>query len=114
MSGGTAPNPARRLLAAVLGSEAIVVALAIPVAVTVQDVGAATAGGVCGGVAFACLLVAGLLRFPWAVPVGGVLQVLIIATGFLVPVMFFLGVVFGALWATGIWMGRKAASVGSR
>ncbi|MGH3242782.1 MAG: DUF4233 domain-containing protein [Spirillospora sp.] len=114
VSGGTAPNPARRLLAAVLGSEAIVIALAIPVAVTVQDVGAATAGGVCGGLAVVCLLVAGLLRFPWAVTVGSVVQVLIVATGFLVPAMFFLGVVFGALWATAIWMGRKAASAGSR
>lgn len=114
MSRDAAANPARRLLATVLGCEAIVIALAIPVAVSVGDVDGATAGGVCGGLAVVCLLVAGLLRFPWAVSVGTVLQVLIFATGFMVPAMFFLGVVFGALWATAIWMGRKARSAQPR
>ncbi|RKS77304.1 uncharacterized protein DUF4233 [Actinomadura pelletieri DSM 43383] len=114
MSRGSAANPVRRLLATVLGCEAIVIALAVPVAVAVLDVDGATAGAVCGGLAVACLLLAGLLRFPWAVAAGTVLQVLIVATGFMVPAMFFLGVVFGALWATAIWMGRKAGSVQPR
>ncbi|TDB89097.1 DUF4233 domain-containing protein [Actinomadura sp. KC216] len=108
MSAGAAANPARRLFATVLGCEAIVIALAIPVAVTTLDVDGATAGAVCGGLAVACLLMAGLLRFPWAFAAGSVLQVAIIATGFMVPAMFFLGVVFGALWATAFWLGRKA------
>lgn len=111
--GGTA-NPVRRLLAAVLACEALVIALAIPVAISVLDVDAASAGLVCGGLAVVCVVLAGLLRFPWAVPVGTGLQVLIIATGFMVPTMFFLGVLFGALWGTGIWMGRKAQDAGSR
>ncbi|MCP9966301.1 DUF4233 domain-containing protein [Actinomadura madurae] len=85
MRTGTAPNPARRLLATVLACEAIVIALAIPVAVTVLDVDGATAAGVCGGLAVVCVVMAGLLRFPWAVPVGTVVQVLVIATGFMVP-----------------------------
>ncbi|WP_075022741.1 DUF4233 domain-containing protein [Actinomadura madurae] len=114
MRTGTAPNPARRLLATVLACEAIVIALAIPVAVTVLDVDGATAGGVCGGLAVVCVVMAGLLRFPWVVPVGTVLQVLVIATGFMVPAMFFLGVVFGALWATAIWLGRKVGSAQPR
>ncbi|GAA4384292.1 hypothetical protein GCM10023088_52440 [Actinomadura verrucosospora] len=114
MSARTAPNPARRLFATVLACEAIVIALAIPVAVTVLDVDGATAGGVCGGLAVACVALAGLLRFPWAVPVGTVLQVLIFATGFMVPAMFFLGVVFGALWGTAIWLGRKVGSAPPR
>lgn len=114
VSAGTAPNPARRLLATVLACEAIVIALAIPVAVTVLDVDGGTAGAVCGGLAVACVVLAGLLRFPWAVAAGGVLQVLIVATGFMVPAMFFLGAVFGALYATAIWMGRKAESAQAR
>lgn len=114
MSGRTAANPVRRLFATVLGCEAVVIALAIPVAVSVMDVDGATAGAVCGGLAVACLLLAGLLRFPWAVAAGTVLQVLIVATGFMVPAMFFLGVVFGALWATAFWMGRKAESAQPR
>lgn len=114
MSRDTAANPARRLLATVLACEAIVIALAIPVAVSVLEVDGATAGAVCGGLAVACLLMAGLLRFPWAVAAGTVLQVLIVATGFMVPAMFFLGVVFGALWGTAIWMGRKAETAQPR
>ncbi|WP_396450394.1 DUF4233 domain-containing protein [Actinomadura sp.] len=112
--GGAAGNPARRLFAMVLACEAIVIALAIPVAVAVLDVDGATAGAVCGSLAVACLVLAGLLRRPWAVPAGTALQVLIIATGFMVPAMFFLGAVFGALWWTAIWLGRKAASARPR
>lgn len=114
MSAQAADNPARRLFAAVLACEAIVIALAIPVAVAVLDVDGALAGGVCGSLALVCLLLAGLLRRPWAIPAGTVLQVLIVATGFMVPAMFFLGVVFGALWGTAIWLGRKAADAQPR
>ncbi|HEY8482838.1 MAG TPA: DUF4233 domain-containing protein [Spirillospora sp.] len=114
MGARTGANPARRLFATVLACEAIVIALAIPVAVSVIHVDGATAGAVCGGLAVVCLVLAGLLRFSWAVPAGTVVQALIIATGFMVPAMFFLGVVFGALWATAIWLGRKADAVQSR
>ncbi|RAY10704.1 DUF4233 domain-containing protein [Actinomadura craniellae] len=104
----------RRLCATVLACEAIVIALAIPVAITVLGAAPATAAGVCGGLAVACLVLAGLLRFRWAYPVGHLLQVLVIATGFLVPTMFFLGVLFGALWVTAIWLGRKAGEPQAR
>ncbi|GAA1828124.1 MULTISPECIES: DUF4233 domain-containing protein [Actinomadura] len=114
MSTPAADNPARRLFATVLACEAIVIGLAIPVAVAVLDVDGATAGGVCGSLALVCLVLAGLLRRPWAIPAGTVLQVLIIATGFMVPAMFFLGAVFGALWGTAIWLGRKAAAAQPR
>ncbi|MBT2213556.1 DUF4233 domain-containing protein [Actinomadura sp. NEAU-AAG7] len=109
-----AGDPVRRLLATVLACEAVVIALAIPVAVAVLDVSGGTAGAVCGGLAVVCLLMAGLLRFSWAVPAGTVLQVLVIATGFMVPTMFFLGALFGALWGTAIWMGRKAREAAAR
>ena len=35
------------------------------------------------------------------------LQVAVIATGVVVPVMYGLGVIFGALWLTAIWLGRR-------
>ncbi|MFC5754379.1 DUF4233 domain-containing protein [Actinomadura rugatobispora] len=113
-AGSAGRGPARSLLAMVLACEAIVIGLAIPVAVAVLKVDGATAGLVCGGLAVLCLVMAGLLRFPWAVPAGTVLQVLIIATGFMVPTMFFLGALFGALWGTAIWMGRKAEGARAR
>lgn len=39
-----------------------------------------------------------LLRFSWGHIVGWVLQVLIIAAGFLNPAMFFVGAIFGGMW----------------
>lgn len=44
------------------------------------------------------VLASGLLRYPWGVWVGWVLQVAIIATGFVLPMMFLVGAGFAALW----------------
>ena len=38
---------------------------------------------------------------------GSVLQVLVIATGVIVPVMYFLGAIFAGLWVIGIWLGHR-------
>ena len=99
------------LCASVLVFEALVVALAIPVAVTVSDVNGATAGWVGGVLAVACIVCAGLLRSRLGYVLGWVLQVLIIASGFVVPAMFALGAVFAGLWWLAIRLGRKAAAV---
>ncbi|GAA4639150.1 hypothetical protein GCM10023196_099620 [Actinoallomurus vinaceus] len=97
----------RRLCAVMLTLQAVVTLLAIPVAISVAHADATTAGAVGGVLAVAGLLIAGLLRYRWAYIAGTVLQVLVIATGFVVPVMFFLGVIFGALWVASIWVGRR-------
>ena len=44
---------------------------------------------------------------PSAYIAGTVLQVAVIATGVVVPVMYALGAIFGALWLTAIWLGRR-------
>ena len=54
-----------------------------------------------------CLLLAGMLRAEWAYLVGYAVQVGAIALGFVVPVMFGLGLVFAVLWATADGLGRK-------
>jgi hypothetical protein len=87
--------------------QAMVTLLAIPVAISVAHADATTAGVAGGVLAVAGLLIAGLLRYRWAYVAGSVLQILVIATGFVVPVMFFLGVIFGLLWAASIWVGRR-------
>ncbi|TNY34573.1 DUF4233 domain-containing protein [Thermomonospora catenispora] len=110
----TAPPKPTSLLAAVLTCEAVVIGLAIPVAVAVQGVDGRTAGLLCGGLAAACLLLAGLVRRRWAVAVGSALQIALIASGFMVSTMFFLGVLFGALWLTSLWLGRKVQENGTR
>jgi hypothetical protein len=101
----------RRLCATVLGCEAVVIGLAIPVAISIAGADAAQAGIVGGGLVVCCVLVAGLLRYRWAYVVGTILQVLAIGTGTVVSVMYFLGAIFSVLWITAIWLGRRTEGV---
>jgi hypothetical protein len=104
----------RAIAASVLFFEALVVALAIPVAITLQDVDPLVAG--LGGalLALACLVVAGLLQRPYGYRLGWGLQGLVVATGFVVPTMFFLGGLFALLWGVGLRVGRKGEEVHAR
>jgi hypothetical protein len=103
----------RRLCATVLIMEAIVIGLAIPVAVTVEHASrreAATAGAVLAVAAVVLAVLAA--RAPLRLVLGGgsVLQVLVVAAGAIVPVMYFLGAIFAGLWATGIWLGHRTGA----
>jgi hypothetical protein len=102
-----APRSVRQSLAMiVLGFEVIVVFLAVLVIWGLSR-GAEGSGGlpswvvlVAGGVIIVGLIATiGLLRFRWAYVLGWVLQVLIVASGFLNPAMFVVGVLFGGMWA---------------
>jgi hypothetical protein len=100
----------RRLCATVLIFEAVVIGLAIPVAITIAHTSPAQAGAAGGALALAALVIAGLVGRPgqdWALVAGTVLQVAVIVTGAVVPAMYALGVIFGALWLTAIWLGRR-------
>ena len=100
----------RRLCATVLVFEAVVIGLAIPVAITIAHTGAGEAGVAGGVLAAGALVIAGLVGRPgqrWALVAGTVLQAALIATGAVVPAMYGLGVIFGALWLTAIWLGRR-------
>ena len=101
---------ARRLCATVLVCEAIVIGLAIPVAISIEHADAAQAGLVGGGLDAVCVLLAGLLRFRWAYIAGTIVQLLAIMTGIAVSTMFFLGVLFSAIWLMAIWLGRRTES----
>jgi len=95
------------MCAAILALEAITLGLTTPVMVVVADVPVSTALVVGLGLMVACLLLAGMLRGEWAYGLGWIVQVAAIALGFVVPLMFGLGLVFGALWATAYFLGRK-------
>ena len=100
----------RRLCATVLIFEVVVIGLAIPVAITISHARPAQAGVVGGVLAVAALVIAGLVGRPgqgWTLVGGTVLQVAVIATGIVVPAMYGLGAIFGALWLTAIWLGRR-------
>lgn len=94
--------------AALLVLEAIVVLLGTLTAVTTTDLDPAAgwAGG--GLLALLCVLAAGMLRRgSVGVVLGSVAQLLAVASGFLVPVMFFLGAIFAGLWVLAIVLGRR-------
>jgi FtsH-binding integral membrane protein len=100
-------SPRRGMCAAVLSLEAITLGLTIPVMISVGDVETRTALIVGLGLAFACLLVAGMLRSEKAYALGWVIQIGAIGLGVAVPMMFFLGSVFALLWGTAYFLGRK-------
>jgi hypothetical protein len=98
----------RRLLSSVLVFEAIFLVLAIPVAVTIEHLHHGVAFGVGGGLALVAVLLAGLIgRYRWALAAGTVLQFVIIAAGIEIPALYALGVIFCALWFTGIYLADK-------
>jgi hypothetical protein len=103
------PSALRRLCAIVLIMETIVIWLSIPVALAVDHASPSRAG--VAGVALvvvAVALAAAARRRPRLTLVGGsVLQALVIASGAIVPVMYFLGAIFAALWIIGIVLGRR-------
>jgi hypothetical protein len=97
----------RTLCAAVLAFESVVVALAIPVALTTQDADPRLAGLGGGALAVSCVLVAGLLRYRWAYVAGTLLQAVVVAAGLVVPAMFLLGGIFAVLWAVALSLGAR-------
>jgi hypothetical protein len=106
----------KRLCATVLIMEAIVIGLAIPVALTVQHASARSAGLAGAVLAVAAVVLAALARWQlrWTLIGGSVLQILVIAAGSVVVVMYFLGAIFAALWVAGIVLGHRAEQVWTR
>jgi hypothetical protein len=97
-----------RVAATVLVLEGIVLMLAIPVAVVVADVEPALAVPVGVGLGVLCMVAAGLVRRGrLGYVLGSVLQVAAIATGFVVPAMFFLGGLFALLWVVVLRIGPE-------
>ncbi len=101
----------RRLAAVVLGGQAPVVLFGAVGARALADASGSSRAstylivGLC--LALACLLVAGLLRRPWGVTLGWGVQVATLLCGFVVPVMFVIGVIFGGLWWVALVQGAR-------
>ncbi len=108
-----APKPRRRrsltesLLSIALGLEAVMVFFAALTAfgLKVLEPAVAFAGG--GALLVLLVLVAGLQRYAWGVWLGAALQLVLVATGFLLPVMFFVAAIFVALWIYCYIKGRQ-------
>jgi len=101
-------SPTRILAASTLGFEALVVFFAGLVAKDLSSLSTGAALGLTGGLALACVVTAGLLRYRAGYAAGWVLQVAVICLGFWVPAMFLLGGVFALLWFFALRLGRQA------
>lgn len=113
---GNAGRPKRaRTLTQTLGSivlacEIVVVFLASLVAFGLDALAplAPVTALIAGGVLFVALVVTiGMLRHRWGRILGWLLQAVIIATGILVPVMFFVGALFASMWIYAMITGRR-------
>jgi hypothetical protein len=97
----------RSMCAVMLVLQAVVLFLTGVVSVGMTDLGAGAALGMGLGLAVLCVLAAGLLRTSVGYALGWLVQVVSIALGFVVPLMFFLGVVFAALWVGAYVLGAR-------
>ena len=97
----------RSMCAAMLTLQAVVLGLTTPVMISVAGVPVATALWVGLGLTLACIVTAGMLRQSWAYYLGWAIQVASLALGFVIPLMFFLGAIFTALWAGAYFLGAK-------
>jgi Protein of unknown function (DUF4233) len=99
----------KRLCATVLVMEAIVMVLAVPVAVRIGHMDSGNAWLIAGIAVGAAVVLAGVARLvlPVTLVAGTLLQIFVIAAGSVVPVMYFLGAIFAALWGIGIWLGYR-------
>ncbi|MGY6018339.1 DUF4233 domain-containing protein [Streptomyces spinosirectus] len=97
----------RTLCASTLIGEFFVIGFAGLVAMKDPDLTTATVWTVSGIAMFLCLALCGVVTRPGGIALGWILQGALIASGFVVPTMFFLGAVFAALWWASVHYGRK-------
>jgi hypothetical protein len=101
------PGAVRGVGAAVLGTEALVLLLAIqPIRLLGGDLSAA-AIGLTVGMAVVVGLLAGLLRRGWAWHAGTAAQVVLLAGGLLHWSLAVLGVLFGLAWTYALYVRRR-------
>lgn len=97
----------RRLCAAILTFEAIVLGLTTPVLISVEGVDASQALWTGLGLMALCILTAGMLRREWAYGLGWLVQAAAVVMGLQITAMFVLGVVFLALWVAAYLLGGR-------
>ncbi|MBO4255319.1 DUF4233 domain-containing protein [Streptomyces griseorubiginosus] len=97
----------RTLCASTLIGEFFVIGFAGLVAMKDPDLSMGTVWTVSGIAMFLCLVLCGVVTRPGGIAFGWALQAALIASGFIVPTMFFLGAIFAALWWASVHYGRK-------
>jgi hypothetical protein len=97
----------RTLCASTLIGEFFVIGFAGLVAMKSDDVSMTAVWTVCGILMLVSLLLCGMITRPGGIQLGWALQIALIASGFVVPTMFFLGALFAGLWWASVHFGRK-------
>ena len=97
----------RTLCASTLIGEFFVIGFAGLVAMQLSDVSPAMIWTVSGTGMLLSVLLCGMLGRPGGVQLGWALQIALIASGFVVSAMFFLGACFAGLWWASVHYGRK-------
>ena len=104
----------RTLCSSTLIGEFFVIGFAGLVAMKDPDLSMTTVWTVSGIAMFLCLVLCGLVTRPGGVALGWALQIALIASGFIVPTMYFLGAIFTALWWASVHYGRKVDEAKAR
>jgi hypothetical protein len=111
---GTPGRMQRVLCSGILGLQSVVLLLTTPVLLTLTDI--STPAGLATGLGLtaACLVAAGSMRSPTGPVLGWGVQAATLLLGFVLPVMFALGVVFlalyGGAWFLGATIDRERAA----
>ncbi|WP_367323067.1 DUF4233 domain-containing protein [Streptomyces sp. HUAS ZL42] len=104
----------RTLCSSTLIGEFFIIGFAGLVAMKDPDLSTSTVWTVSGIAMFLCLALCGVVTRPGGVALGWVLQLALVASGFFVPMMFFMGVVFAALWWASVHYGRRVDEAKAR
>lgn len=108
---GVPEKMTRRLAATVVGSQGLAVFFGALVARAIAAAQGTSSSGtfmaVGSVIAVLCILDAGLLRRPWGITLGWLLQVATLLAALVVPMMLIVGLIFGALWVTALVQGAK-------
>ena len=108
---GTTGKFTWRMLATVLGGEALCIALGALVArgLAATDAMASPTAYLVVGIGLAALAVvaAGTLRRPWGITLGWAVQVLVLLSAIVVPLMLVVGIFFLTMWVTCLIQGAR-------
>ena len=100
-----------RMLATVLAGESVIVFFGALVARAMASAGGDDRGGAWlatgSALAVLCVAGAGLMRRPWGVTLGWVVQALTLLSALVVPAMLLVGLIFLALWVLCMLQGAK-------
>jgi len=99
------------LLSVVLVLEAAILFFATLAVNGLTDIPTELVVGVGGGLLVVFVIVALLQRWSWGVVIGGILQVVFIATGVAHPFMFVIGAAFAGLWVWCLVRARRIEAV---